>query len=327
MNARATVVVVTYNSKTTIGECLDSLTESVSSGFLKVVVVDNASSDGTAEEVERSYSWVHLVRNDYNGGFAAGNNLARSYIEGNYCFFLNPDSKVGPYCSSKLVDFLDRYDDVACVGPAVLNYQLRKTISYHAYTGLFTSLWAAAGLQHPFPLNRIKGRWRISRKSIGTLVTVDRLIGAALMIRREALDQIGWFDERFFLFSEEEDLCLRLSQAGWKIYYNPEVYIIHRGAASVKQAKSLAIASANWSRYLYMRKHHNRLSAEISRFAWIKGIGLRYLLALLKPGGKTGLRTRQFESYRLSLKSLIRLGYFERELRPQRESAVNRDEG
>lgn len=327
MNARATVVVVTYNSKATIGECLDSLAESVSSGFLKVVVVDNASSDGTAEEVERSYSWVHLIRNDYNGGFAAGNNLAQSYIDGNYCFFLNPDSKVGPYCSSKLVDFLDRYDDVACIGPAVLNDQLLKTISYHAYTGLFTSLWAAAGLQHPFPLNRIKGRWKISRKSRGTPVAVDRLLGAALMVRREALDRIGWFDEQFFLFSEEEDLCLRLSQAGWKIYFNPEVYIIHRGATSVKQLEPLAIASANWSRYLYMRKHHNRLSAEISRFAWIKGIGLRYLLAQLKSSGRTGLLTRQIEGYRLSLKSLIRPGYFERELRPRRESTENRDKG
>ncbi len=322
MEPRVTIVIVTYNSAEFIGECLDSLVGSFESGFVKVILVDNGSSDGTAQLVNESYPWVEVIRSEYNGGFGAGNNLALGRLEGDYCFFLNPDARLDEGCCEKLVRFLDGRSDVGCVGPAVLDVKGRRVVSYHVYTSLYTSLWSAAGLQRIIPLNRSGGRWEVRRRPPGKPVEVDRILGAAMMIRRQALDDVGGFDERFFLFSEEEDLCLRLKHAGWKTCYYPDAQVIHRGAASIGQNAPLATAAADWSRYLYMRKHYLRFSAEISRLVWIIALFIRYLLVHLKTPDKGLIKA---EGYLLSLRSLLQPGYFDRVIRPPYRSAV--DEG
>ncbi|HHE46280.1 MAG TPA: hypothetical protein ENL08_01080, partial [Bacteroidetes bacterium] len=159
--------------------------------------------------------------------------------------------------------------------------------------------------------------WEIRRRPPFEPVEVDRLLGAAMMMRRRALEDTGGFDERFFLFSEEEDICLRLKQAGWRIYYHPGPQIVHRGAASTDQNLPMAVAAADWSRYLFMKKHHSRLSAEVSRFIWIAAVFLRLLLVHLMSPLKGMPRA---EGYLLSLRSLLKPGYFERAVRPQRRN-------
>ncbi|MDP8237460.1 MAG: glycosyltransferase family 2 protein [Candidatus Hatepunaea meridiana] len=311
MTPRVTVIIVTYNSAGFIGECLDTLSKSAASGYLKVILVDNASTDSTADIIEKEYPWVNLVRSKYNNGFGAGNNIAISDVEGDYIFFLNPDTRVGPYCSKTLVDFLDDYDDAGCVGPCVIDEKGHKILSYFMFTGLFTSLWSAMELQRLFPLNRTNGKREFRWKPPNYSVEVDRLLGAAIMIRRKVLDQIGRFDERFFLYSEEEDICLRLRHAGWNIYYDPSSYVIHQGGTCKQQALPLMIAAANWSRYIYLRKHKNRISAEISRLVWIILLSLRLFISFLLPASR-----RKRYGYIWSLKSLLKPGYFDRVLRP-----------
>ena len=314
-NLRITVIIVTYNSYDTIVKCLDALEASAKSGYLKVVLVDNDSTDGTVEIINQNFPWVNLIESEYNGGFAAGNNLAMPQLEGDYCFFLNPDARVGPYCCSKLVEFLDNHPDVGCAGPAVLaDRDNRNTLSYHAFTSLFTSLWSAAGINRILPLNRTAGHWEIRRTPPVKAVEVDRLLGAAMMIRRKAIEDIGMFDERFFLYSEEEDVCLRLQRSGWKVYYFPKVYIIHVGAACTEHSIPISIAAANWSRYLFLRKHRLRLSAELSRLFWIPALSLRYFFAF---GRGSVAAKAQKEGYRLSLKSLLKPGFFDKEIRPK----------
>lgn len=310
MKPRATAVIVTYNSREFVGECLRSLSGLVDAGIIKVIVVDNHSTDDTLELIENEYLWANVIRSPVNNGFAAGNNLALGHLEGEYCFFLNPDTKVGAGCTKELVQYLDDHPDVGCVGPAIVNKNGKRTLSYFAFTGLFTSFWTAVGLQRLLPLNNTNNRWEIRRRKLPAKpVEVNRLLGAAIMIRCKALDDIGNFDEQFFLYSEEEDLCLRLREKGWKVYYIPKSFVVHLGAGSTRRATALSIAAADWSRYLFLKKHRSRFTAELSRIIWIIALSMRYMLTLFGPGLKR-------EGYSLSLNSLLRRGYFERELRP-----------
>ncbi|MDP8228471.1 MAG: glycosyltransferase family 2 protein [Candidatus Electryoneaceae bacterium] len=314
---KGTVVIVMYNAIKFVGECLNSLKTDAMDGWINVVAVDNVSTDGTAEYVAEQYPWVTLVRSPDNGGFGAGNNIGLSQMDSDdsgqsdWCFILNPDTVVSAGCLRKLSDFLDEHQDVGCVGPGVTDESGEQIVSYQPFMNLWTSFWVAVGLQRILPLNRTDEQWELRRHPPSKIVQVDRLLGAAMMIRRLALDQIGGFDERYFLYSEEEDLCIRLQNTGWKIAYNPSGTITHSGAKSTGADNPLAIAATDWSRYLFMAKHYSKGTAEISRWIWIVMITLRYLLSFLKGGARK-------EGYRLSLKSLINIGYFDRELRPKR---------
>jgi hypothetical protein len=305
---RGTAVIVTYNSAVTIDDCLRSLAGTVDAGIFKVIVVDNASSDGTADLIAKKYPWVELIRSSVNCGFAAGNNLALVHLVGDYCFFLNPDTRVGAGCSKGLMEFLDNHHDAGCVGPAVVSKDGKKTLSYFAFTGFMTSIWVALGIQKFLPLNRTGKRIELRRKPPNKVVEVDRLLGAAMMIRNEILAKVKGFDERFFLYSEEEDFCRQIQNAGWKIYYTPWYFIIHSGSASSSQTTALSIAAANWSRYVLLRKHCSRVTAELSRIIWILTLSIRFLFAVPKSNNRKG--------YKLSIKSLLKPGYFDSELRP-----------
>lgn len=314
MAARGTVIIVTYNADEFIGACLDSLDPEAAAGKIKVVVVDNCSSDGTRELVRNKYGWVVLIESDYNGGFGAGNNLGLKEAEGEWVFFLNPDAVATAGCIEELADYLTLHPNAGCIAPAIRDGEGRRIVSYFPFTTLRTSFWWATGLNHVFPVNRTDGSWEIRRQPPDRTVEVDRVLGAAMMLPCRALQEVGGFDERFFLFSEEEDLCFRLMENGWKIIYHPEVVVQHAGSGIMKSIKPLAIAAANWSRYLYLRKNVGRFSAEISRWMWIKMIFFRYLVSLFKRRNRIIQDYRQ--GYLYSIKSLLKPGYFDRILRP-----------
>jgi len=308
------VVIVTYNAAAFIDECLSSLSDAAKNDIVKVIAVDNASIDSTADIIRENFPWVRLVLSDWNRGFGAGNNMSLEYVEGDYVFFLNPDTAVEAGCCEKLIKFLEAHPDVGCVGPAVVDEHGSRAVSYQAFTNLPASLWSALYLNKIFPLNRTEGRWEIRRRPPAETVVVDRLLGAAMMIRRSIIDQVGSFDERFFLFSDEEDLCYRVSLAGWKICYIPEAVVRHIGGGCTRHNQPLTVAAINWSRYLYMRKHGNIFGAEISRWVWIVGIIIRLILNQLNRGEG---RRDQSRGYILSLRSLLCPGYFDKVLRPQ----------
>lgn len=318
MAIRGTVVIVTYNSEGIISQCLESLQGDVETGLVKVVVVDNKSVDNTVDIIASRFPWVTLIRSDVNGGFSAGNNLGSRHIEGGWCFFLNPDSIVDRDCIGSLADYLDKKPDIGCIAPAITNDKEQVIISYFPFTTLFTSIWTAVGLHRLIPLNRTNDSFEVRRQPPDNPVDVDRVLGAAIMVSRNALEQVGGFDEQFFLYSEEEDLCLRLHRAGWRVVYFPKVKVIHEGAAATGGNKPLAVASADWSRYLYMVKHKPRLAAELSRFAWLFALVVRYSVSLVSSFGD--MRHDRLEGYKLSICSLLYRGYFERELRPPRNN-------
>lgn len=311
-----TVVIVTYNAATFIGKCLESLHEDHKAERIKVIVVDNCSEDSTVDIIAGNYSWVKLIRSAVNGGFGAGNNLGIKQAKGEFCFFLNPDSSVKPGCIDKLWEYLRENQDTGCVGPLIVDNSGVPVLSYFAFNGLFISIWTAVGLQKLLPVNHSRRRWEVRRKPATIPVEVDRIVGAAMMMRMKSLKDAGGFDERFFLYSEEEDLCLRLKKARWKVVFCPEAVVEHHGGGSTGSSDPIAIAAADWSRYIFMRKHYPRLSSELSRFLWISMLSARLIVFTIIES-ITGRKLRAAGILQ-SIKSLLKPGYFDRELRPPR---------
>ncbi len=310
------IVIVSYNSAAETERCLKSLLKLSSIDQIKIIVVDNCSNDNTCELISNQFPSVFLIKSQFNGGFGAGNNLGIAASEGNWIYFLNPDSVVQSGCLSILNSYLSNNPKVGCVAPAILDEKGNSHQSYFHFTTLWMSILSATGLINVFQFNRISGKLVLNYKPVNDTVEVDRVLGAAMMIRREAIVEIGGFDEEFFLYSEEEDVCFRLFKSGFRIVYQPEAKVSHVGGCSTDSIKPVAIAAANWSRYVFMRKHMGWISAELSRWIWVKMLLLRLLIVHLQRNSNQV--SQQINGYVYSIRSLIQRGYFDRTLRPQR---------
>ena len=308
-------VIVAYNSAADITGCVESLLRQRGVPAGKIVIVDNASTDGTPELITRKFPGVTLIENDFNRGFAAGNNLGFSQASGEFYLVINPDAAAEPDCVKALFQYLESTPGSVCVGPAIVNSQGVRQVSFFPFTNLWWSLWAACGIHRILPFNRLNGRLGVLYRPPDRTVEVDRLLGAAMMVRSEWWRKVGGFDERFFLYSEEEDFCLRLCQAGGRVNYHPLARVIHRGAGSTGCDHPLMVAAATWSRHLFIMKHRPAWEAEVSRWAWILGLTVRYAAAGCRY--LLGGRDRR-AGYREALRCLLAPGYFDQRLRPGR---------
>lgn len=268
------VVIVTYNALPHIERCLDSVR-----GY-KTVVVDNGSADGTADFVIDRYPDVALVRSD-NLGLAAGWSRGIQALGScGHVLVLNADAWVEDGAVAQLAAFADAHRDVAIVGPQLRNPDGTLQPSARA----FPTVWRLAteylllrrvtfGLQ-PFSVASGGG------VDHGKVQEVDWLLGAVMLIRTAALEEVGLPDEEFFLFTEETDWCYRFHQAGWKVVYYPDARATHVGEASHGGRMVRELARSNLR---YMQKHHGERAAERARRVMLVGVGVR---ALLHRGAK-----------------------------------------
>lgn len=261
--ARVSVVVVTYRSEAEIAGCLDSVRAVAREVPLEVVVVDNASDDGTVLIVRRDHSEVTVRVNDRNLGFAAGCNAGIGMTAGECVLLLNPDARLQPGTVSGLIAYLDAHPEVGIVGPALEapSGRLQPDISA---TGLFPSftqaLFEYTRLRRWFPNSRWVRDYFLAgfdRRSVGRVAMVQ---GACFLVRREVLRHVGPLDERFFLYFEETDLCKRAADAGWQTHYVGSVAATHRGAGSSADRRPLAREFIR-SLYAFHRKHYGLLEA------------------------------------------------------------------
>jgi lipopolysaccharide transport system permease protein len=261
--ARLSVVVVTYRSEADIAGCLASVRAAAREIPSEVVVVDNASDDGTVSTVRREHAEVTLRVNDRNLGFASGCNAGIGMTTGTYVLLLNPDVRLQPGTMPALMAYLDAHPEVGIVGPALeaASGGLQRDISA---TGLFPSfvqaLFEYAPLGQWFPTNRWVRDYFLAgfdRRSVRRVAMVQ---GACLLVRREVLRQVGPLDERFFLYFEETDLCKRAADSGWETHYVGSVAATHTGAGSSGDRRPLAREFIR-SLYAFHRKHHGVLEA------------------------------------------------------------------
>jgi hypothetical protein len=225
---------------------------------IEVWVVDNGSADGSPAMVRARFPWVRLVENQENVGFARANNQAIRESEGRWVLLLNPDTEVKSGALEVLVRFLDAHPQTGAVGPRLLNPDGTLQPSCHPAPTLPSELWRLSHLDALWPF----ALYPMSEWDLDTPRRVDVLQGACLLLRRAALDQVGFLDEEYFMYSEEVDLCQRLKRAGWSLYWVPEAQVVHYGGQSTQQVAAEMFLQLYQSKLLYFRKHHGRPAAQ-----------------------------------------------------------------
>lgn len=235
--ADISVIIVNYNVREFLRQCLLSLRPALEPLAAEIFVVDNASNDGSVEMVQREFPEVQLVANRENAGFARANNQALQQATGRFVVLLNPDTVVQEDTFTAIATFFDKHPETGMVGCKVLNpdgtLQLACRRSFPTPWVAFTRL---SGLSQLFPKSRWFGRYNLTYLPEGEIAEVEAISGSFMAVRREALAQVGWLDEDFFLYGEDLDWCFRLRQAGWKIHYFPGTQIVHFKGESAKQS-------------------------------------------------------------------------------------------
>lgn len=225
------IIIVSYNTKEFLKKCLLSIVEHGSGRFaMEVIVVDNYSTDGSVEVIQ-SASWrtkLKIIKNTDNLGFSKANNIGVKNSRGRYVLFLNSDTIVYPKTLETMVDFMDHCQDAGAATCKVM--MLNKRIDDACHRGLPTP-WNAfchfLGLSKSFPKSRFFNGYNLGWMSLEKTHEIDACCGAFMIVRREAGEETGWWDEDYFWYGEDLDFCYRLKEKGWKIYFVPTVSILH----------------------------------------------------------------------------------------------------
>jgi N-acetylglucosaminyl-diphospho-decaprenol L-rhamnosyltransferase len=274
------VIVVSYNTCELLADCLQSALASARRSSLEaeVWVVDNASVDGSPEMVRERFPEVRLVAHDANLGFAAGNNLALQRMgfghrsTPRHVLFLNPDTRVVGDALGQMVVFLDAAPRAGAAGARLVHGDGSFQHSAFAFPGLRQILVDFFPVHHRLVESRFNGRYPRRLYQAGRPFPVDHPLGAALMVRGQALAQVGGFDERFFMYCEEIDLCRRLWQAGWEIYAVPSAQIVHLVGQSTGQFREEMFVALWRSRFLMFEKHESAAFRRAARLLVRRGL-------------------------------------------------------
>ncbi len=269
-DAGVSAIVVTHNATAWIERSLESLAGTGA----EVIVVDNASTDGTPGLVREKFPDVRLIEQE-NKGFGAGNNAGMRAASGRYYLLLNPDAWLTEGALDKLVAFSDEHPEAAVVGPRLLNPDGSLQRSVRGYP----SPWRIA--TEYFFLRKLGPRTHALNAFFGeqfdheSVREAEYLFGACMLVRRKAVDEVGGFDEDFFLMSEEVDWCYRFREAGWKVLFYPDAEVFHVVGASLNPRQFHAIVRGHLQ---FLRKHRGEREAERARRVMLWGLRMRGLV-------------------------------------------------
>jgi GT2 family glycosyltransferase len=245
------IIIVNWNTRDLLADCLDSIAANAPTYSYEIIVVDNASADESVAMVKAQFPHVMLIENNGNPGFAQANNQAIARSSGRYVLLLNPDTVVLPEALDKLIDFMDRYPLAGAAGSRLFSADGSLQTSCYPYPTLFRELWRLSHLD----AIRLIAEYDMSSWSVDAPREVEAVQGSCLMLRRKALDQVGLLDENFFMYSEEVDLCLRIRQGGWPLYWVPQSRVIHYGGQSSKLVADEMFLQLYRGKVQYFRKH------------------------------------------------------------------------
>ncbi len=255
------VIILNYNTRDLLSDCLRSL-QSQRDLHFKVCVVDNASQDGSADAVARHFPEVTLIRSLSNDGYAAGNNLGLQHFgfphrpRARYAMLLNPDTIVPPGALAKMTRFADAHPDVGVVGPKLVlpDSKLDKACR-RSFPTPEVSFYHLIGLSRLFPKSRRFARYNLTFLDENQQADVDSVVGACMLVRARAIQEVGLLDEQFFMYGEDLDWCLRIRQAGYRVVYYPGVVVQHvkRAASRHSRKAQYEFQRAMW---LFYKKHY-----------------------------------------------------------------------
>jgi N-acetylglucosaminyl-diphospho-decaprenol L-rhamnosyltransferase len=246
------VIVVSWNTRDQLKACLVSLVAAVAelSGSAEIFVVDNASSDGSAALVESHFPGVRLIANDTNLGFARANNLALAQSSGDYVLLLNSDTELLLGALAHMLAFAAANARLGAAGPLLLNSDRSLQPSAQPMLTPEREFWRLSFLDRLLP----RASYRMERWDRHTPRPVETLKGACLLLRRDALAEVGLLDDSYFMYTEEVDLCYRLAQAEWELWWVPQSQVIHHGEASSRQAAQEMYIQLYRSKVQFYRK-------------------------------------------------------------------------
>ena len=270
-----TIGIVNWNTRDLLIDLLRQLEEDETEFEREIIVVDNASEDGSAEAVKNEFPDVQLIINRENLGFTRACNQIMDRMKGDFLLLLNTDVEVPRGELDKLVKFMLERPDVALCGPKLLYPDGSLQASVRRFHDLTTVLWELTGLDRCFPKSRIFGRYLMSYWDHSEAREVDFVSGAVYLMRKEAIDDVGIFDEDYFLYVQDADWSYRAKQKGWRVCYVPEVQVVHFEEQSIKKIGTLKKYYGHFERLLFFRKHYGLWKA---RFLFL----LTYLLTRLK---------------------------------------------
>lgn len=247
------IIIVTYNNEKEIPSCLDSVF-SQAGPQTEIIVVDNGSTDRTLAALERHRKRVKIVRVPSNPGYAKANNIGFRCVSGEYVFLLNPDTVVGAGAIERMINYLDRHDEVAILAPLIRNMDGSPQPSVRRFPSFRILLFELLGLPRLFPRSTFFNTWRIPEFDFSTQQEVEQPMAAALLLRKRYFGE-ELMDERFTMFFNDVDLCRRAWQGGGKVLFFPDAEIYHARGASTSRVKEKMIPLHTKGFIRYFRKH------------------------------------------------------------------------
>lgn len=284
------IIIVNYNTANLLLRCLDSIRKETSTVIYETIVVDNGSTDGSIDCITREYPNVVLIANDHNSGFATANNQGIAVAKGRYVLLLNSDTVILDGAIDTMVRHMDEHRYIGIAGCLQLNPDMTLQPSCRSFPSLWNIFTESTFLYKLLPSTRLFGGYYLSFFRHDHMREIDVVMGSFMFIRREVLNDIQGFDEDYFFYTEETDLCYRARQRGHRSFFCPQARIIHIGGGS-GSTTLWSFAHLHRSQYQFINKHFRGAENAAMRFMKRFGILIRipvYLLAsLLTWNGKT----------------------------------------
>jgi N-acetylglucosaminyl-diphospho-decaprenol L-rhamnosyltransferase len=313
------VVIVSWNVRDLLRRCLQSLMTGVrfspdedayqiGDWKAEILVIDNCSTDGSPEMVRDEFPHIHLVANSENRGFTAANNQGLALSGGRYLLLLNPDTEIVGAALTTMLDYAEANGEVGALGPRLLNPDGSIQSSRRRFPTFCTALVESTVVQEWWQDNQILRRYYMVDTPDDAIQQVDWVVGACLLVRRQAFEQVGGLDEGYFMYSEELDWCRRIKVAGWGIVYLPAAAIIHHEGKSSEQVVPARHIYFQSSKVRYFRKYHGAFQAEALRWFLLLTYAYQVAREALKwlIGHKRSLRAERVRAYRQVLRSGLR---------------------
>jgi GT2 family glycosyltransferase len=283
------IIIVNYNTKKLLEDTIQSIIGTVGIIKYEIIVVDNASIDGSIEMVKKQYPQVKLIENKDNVGFSKANNIGIKKASGRYILLLNSDTKVLNQCIDNCLDYMDMNLEIGALGCKLL---LASGELDHACKRGFptpeASLYYILKLHKLFPSNKRFGQYTLNYLPIDEVNEVDALTGAFIMVRKEVIRKVGLLDETYFMYGEDLDWCYRIKEAGYKVIYYPKAVTIHYKGGSSKKKRYKTIYEFHRAMYIFYNKHYSNKYNFIVTGIVFAAIALKmavaFILNLLKLG-------------------------------------------
>jgi N-acetylglucosaminyl-diphospho-decaprenol L-rhamnosyltransferase len=298
------IVIVSWNVRDLLRRSLLSLAVGQEEPLSEVIVVDGASADGSAEMVEAEFPWVRVIRRSENVGFSRGSNLGLAEASGRYLLLLNPDAEVVDDALTRMTRYLEAHPKVGALGPKLVYPDGRIQSSRRRFPTLATAFFESTWLQPIAPQSLLRHYYVLDRPDDATL-EVDWVMGACLMVRREAYEAAGPLDEGYFMYSEEMEWQRRIKAAGWQVVYYPEAQVIHHEGKSSEQVAARRHIHFQCSKLRYFYHYHGRLAGGLLRAFLLLSYAWQLVLEAGKGalGHKRPLRRQRVAAYWQVLRS------------------------